>query len=312
MNRRTFIRAAGAAGASMAIAGCIGGGNSGPAPRQSEVVNKITADGTKLSIALESDALVESRAEIGSTQQSMNEDGVSGAIVEDALAIYANFGIIGTAAAKGRGRGASAASAKGRHGRPKWAGGGYAAWRDEHEDEIEEYPAHVVGIGVAFLAGANAGESSLPGPGPVPWDKQWVAGNADYNDASAGEETTEGDGTETETTETQTETTETGGEDDGSGAQSTQTETTETRTETTDDSSDDGSATETVTVNAEKLDGEEITYDFNRVGWYRIGTHLVHPSGKHNFGWESIDVLVERDDTGSYKITEKWKVSPRL
>ncbi|MDY7080862.1 MAG: hypothetical protein SXQ77_00275, partial [Halobacteria archaeon] len=58
---------------------------------------------------------------------------------------------------------------------------------------------------------------------------------------------------------------------------------------------------------------EPIKYDLSRSGWYRVGTKLGVDSRNtsHIFGWESVDVLIEKDG-GSYQAEEKWKVSPRL
>lgn len=53
------------------------------------------------------------------------------------------------------------------------------------------------------------------------------------------------------------------------------------------------------------------THPLSRAGWYRVGARLRSPNGSHDFGWECIDLRIDRGG-GGYEIAEKWKVSPRL
>lgn len=250
MNRRTFLRATVGLGATGMLAGCSDSGNNGPPPRKSEVVKQVAVVDDALTVQLEDSALVQSRADVTADQQTSDgntTNSQSVAVSDTADAVVGAVGSlspIGVAAGKGRGtgkggRGAAAGTATGRNGRAKWAGGTYAVWYDDHEDEVEEYDAKVVGVGIAFLAALSSGESSLPGPGPVPWDQTWTAENGDF-------------------------------------------------------------------------EGESITYDFQRTGWYRVGTHLVAENGDHDFGWEAVDFRVTENDNGEYVVKNQWKVSPRL
>jgi hypothetical protein len=54
------------------------------------------------------------------------------------------------------------------------------------------------------------------------------------------------------------------------------------------------------------------SYEISREGWYRVGAHMVGPDGDADFGWESIDMEIDRTAGGDFVVDEKWKVSPRL
>lgn len=58
---------------------------------------------------------------------------------------------------------------------------------------------------------------------------------------------------------------------------------------------------------------QEIKFMPNNVqpGWYRVGTQITVPGAGENLGWEAIDTRVEREG-GQLRITEEWKVSPRI
>ena len=60
--------------------------------------------------------------------------------------------------------------------------------------------------------------------------------------------------------------------------------------------------------------GEDLSVDLAEVsggepGWYRVSAHLV--SDGYDFGWESVDFLVELED-GVPDVERQWKVSPRI
>jgi hypothetical protein len=60
------------------------------------------------------------------------------------------------------------------------------------------------------------------------------------------------------------------------------------------------------------VDDRRIVYDAQpQEGWYRSGAKLEAASGDHNFGWESVDYLVEQSSNGP-KVDRVWKISPRL
>lgn len=64
----------------------------------------------------------------------------------------------------------------------------------------------------------------------------------------------------------------------------------------------------------EEVGSPEATASFTAdgPGWYRIGSHLVSQRGNHDFGWESVDILLTEGDDGTLQKEEEWKVSPRL
>lgn len=302
MNRRDFMRKAGAAAtlASVGLAGCTGSSDA-PAPRKSNVVEEVQVDSGSVTVDLEGETWVESRAELESleddTQASLSAGGL------------ASLSPVGVASAKGRGggggRGATGRGAGGfskapktGKGRAKYYGGGYVGgWRDKHEDEIEKYPAIVAAIGFAFLGPQSEFEEDKPGPGPVPWDEKIENPNQpDAGDDSESDETESDSDSESETADNETTT------EESEGNETTTEESTDE--ETSSDGGDDSSQAK------EMADKYEFSID--QPGWYRIGTKLETPNGKHDFGWEAIDFRVEETDDGSYEVTEEWKVSPRL
>jgi hypothetical protein len=54
------------------------------------------------------------------------------------------------------------------------------------------------------------------------------------------------------------------------------------------------------------------TYEISREGWYRVGANMVAADGSTDFGWESVDMEIDRTAGGEFVVDEKWKVSPRL
>lgn len=62
------------------------------------------------------------------------------------------------------------------------------------------------------------------------------------------------------------------------------------------------------------VENPEGTVEFtpDETGWYRIGSHLKSPSGDYDYGWEAVDLLVTKDDSGALTVEQSWKVSPRL
>lgn len=56
---------------------------------------------------------------------------------------------------------------------------------------------------------------------------------------------------------------------------------------------------------------DPITYPVEQSGWYRVGAHLEENGGGTDFGWEAVDLQVDRTAGGMEK-DETWKVSPRV
>jgi hypothetical protein len=57
----------------------------------------------------------------------------------------------------------------------------------------------------------------------------------------------------------------------------------------------------------------ELGFQADGEGWYRVGAELVGERVDHSFGWASVDVRVEEDTLGGgMAIEEEWKVSPRV
>jgi hypothetical protein len=164
MKRRTFVRGAIGVGTVAALAGC--SGDSSPPPRESEVVENIGIDSGAFRAKLEPNPVIQTRR-VGE-EESISFDSVA--------SVAGSLSPIGVVAAKGkaRGAGARAASARGRHGRPKWAGGAYGVWWDNHEDEVEEEACEIAECAIARIAPESAEEQQLPGAGPVAWDKRWT------------------------------------------------------------------------------------------------------------------------------------------
>lgn len=190
MQRREFLRAAGALGAAGAVAGCLGGG-AAPPPRQSEVFEQIQAQGEKLQIQIEPNPAVESRADVSAPSAQRR---IAGGDVLDLDALGRAVGALSpvgvASAAKGRGGGGRGATGRGTggartaptgtHGRAKYHGGDYGDdWRENHQNDIEYYRARVATVGIARIGSPLDQGSELPGAGPVDWDETW--------DVSAGE-----------------------------------------------------------------------------------------------------------------------------
>lgn len=57
---------------------------------------------------------------------------------------------------------------------------------------------------------------------------------------------------------------------------------------------------------------ETMSYEISREGWYRVGARMQGRNGNTNFGWEAVDMEIDRTAGGEYVVDEKWKVSPRL
>lgn len=56
---------------------------------------------------------------------------------------------------------------------------------------------------------------------------------------------------------------------------------------------------------------DSFTYDIPRQGWYRVGLHMVAANADYNFGWAAVDFQLEQEG-GEYRISNQWKVSPRI
>lgn len=60
------------------------------------------------------------------------------------------------------------------------------------------------------------------------------------------------------------------------------------------------------------VDDQQVVYDAQpRAGWYRSGAKLTAANGDHDFGWESVDYMIEQSSSGP-KVDRVWKISPRL
>ncbi|PSQ19383.1 hypothetical protein BRD00_01795 [Halobacteriales archaeon QS_8_69_26] len=57
--------------------------------------------------------------------------------------------------------------------------------------------------------------------------------------------------------------------------------------------------------------GGRVTHPVDSEGWYRVGAQLEGESVDHSFGWECIDMEVDRAAGGMEK-DEQWKISPRI
>jgi hypothetical protein len=179
MNRRRFLAAGTATlGATLGLAGCIGGigGGSGSAapPRESEVFQSIRAKQKALVVQLEQSPVVTSRADIGGNQNNMRQppsDGVLGALAPVGVASAGGRGGRGGRGASGRGRGGSGNVPSGRNGRNKYHGGSYSAWHNDHDDEVEEYRCQISRCGVGYLGSDAEYSDDPPGVGAVEWDE---------------------------------------------------------------------------------------------------------------------------------------------
>lgn len=57
--------------------------------------------------------------------------------------------------------------------------------------------------------------------------------------------------------------------------------------------------------------GDQMSVGLSQPGWYRVAAELEAASANYNFGWESIDLEVDREANG-FELDEQWKVSPRI
>jgi len=55
----------------------------------------------------------------------------------------------------------------------------------------------------------------------------------------------------------------------------------------------------------------QVTEALDAEGWYRVGAQLEGEGVDQNFGWEAIDMEIDRTASGMQK-DEQWKVSPRI
>jgi hypothetical protein len=56
---------------------------------------------------------------------------------------------------------------------------------------------------------------------------------------------------------------------------------------------------------------ELVKHSIGQFGWYRVGVHIMGEAINHDFRWESVDFEVVPGSNG-YKITNEWKISPRI
>lgn len=169
MNRRKFLTTAAASASTIAVAGCIGGDQS-PPPRRSNVFDGVQASSNSLSVRLADQPTVQSRSSVGEQQQSLS--GPNG--------LLSFLSPVGVAEAKGRGAAGRGASGGRSGGRPTGAngwfiyyGGDYTDdWYENHDDEVNRYPAAISEVGIGRLGGLSQEEEDLPNPGPVVWDEE--------------------------------------------------------------------------------------------------------------------------------------------
>lgn len=57
---------------------------------------------------------------------------------------------------------------------------------------------------------------------------------------------------------------------------------------------------------------DALQYSMSRPGWYRVGSHLVHPNTDHDFGWEAVDFELVPTVDGGFEVDNQWKISPLL
>jgi hypothetical protein len=172
MNRRKFLARSGVAvGATAGLTGCLGlfGGSTAPPPRESEVFEEIEAGQDALRVQLDSQPMIESRADVAGSLDAPSAVG----LLADASPVGVARGAKGGRGATGRGRGGARSAPRSRHGRAKYHGGDYDDWEDEHEDEIERYTPAVAAVGIAYLAGEDEYAENPPGPGEPPggWNR---------------------------------------------------------------------------------------------------------------------------------------------
>ena len=169
MRRRRVLQAASALG-TLGLAGCFGfgGGSSNPPPRQAEVYEQISANDGEVTVALEDDPEVESRAEIdGGAALSLGFAPPIGV----AAAQKGGRG----AGATGRGTGAYSGAPHNSHGRAIHHGrDDDDEWREDHADEIEEYDAAIQTVAIGYMGTTDEYSDDPPPVGPLDeWDQRW-------------------------------------------------------------------------------------------------------------------------------------------
>jgi len=168
MNRRQFLARSGIAlGVAVGTAGCTGASEDTP-PRESEVFESITATNSQLTVALESQPVVQSRQNL-SEAVGRPAGGVSGALADlSPVGVASGAETTGTEADP-RGRGNADAAPRSRNGRAKWRGGDHEEWWDENGDDVDEYNVSFGGGGFFFYGSTEEFRQNLPGPGPLDW-----------------------------------------------------------------------------------------------------------------------------------------------
>lgn len=172
MNRRRFLRITGGglAIATGSLAGCLGS-DQAPPPRKATVFEDVSIDEETMELSLLSKPKVESDVD--------NVDGAAivGALLPIGTARAGSRSSSGSGVSGATGRGTGGYSSAPKDSRHGWAiYGGYTDddWREEHEDELEMYRATVATLGIAYLGSNVEYQQDPPGPGPVPWDKEWT------------------------------------------------------------------------------------------------------------------------------------------
>lgn len=215
MDRRTFIRATGAAGLGgvVSIAGCLGSSSSSssPPPRKSNVVPdvELAEGGLVVDVAADANRWVASRRDVEVQQSPQTGSTVgtesgsvagsqTGASLVGSLSTVAPVGTASAQKGGGGGRGATGRGAGGYSSAPRT--GNHRAWfhahddaddwYDEHSDETTRVPVDVATIGVAYLGSNAAFRARSPGPGDVLWDETFddpgSEVDADLGDVQAG------------------------------------------------------------------------------------------------------------------------------
>jgi hypothetical protein len=167
MRRRRFLQVGIAAGVA-GLAGCtsFGGGGNRPPPRKSAVFQTITVNEGTLAVELESDPWVNSRAEVDAST---------------ALSVAPPIGVAAGDKGGSRGVGATGRGSGGWISAPKRRG--YAVyhgyddddWREDNRDEVRQYDAVPVTVGLGYLGTAAAYSEDPPEVGRLEqgWDQTW-------------------------------------------------------------------------------------------------------------------------------------------
>ncbi|MEZ3117339.1 hypothetical protein RYH80_15590 [Halobaculum sp. MBLA0147] len=179
MRRRDALRGTAGLLAGAGLAGCLGG-DPAPPPRESRVFEDVSIADATLQIELVSQPFVESRKDVGASGALDSKRGGSTVDLGAALGALSPIGVAsaqkggGGRGATGRGAGGYRSAPTGRHGWAVWHGSDDDdEWRENHAQEIEEYPADVDRIGVEYLGRESEYEDDPPGPGYVPEGKVW-------------------------------------------------------------------------------------------------------------------------------------------